>query len=189
MTFKGYRRSPERTAELNAQRWPQCALSPQERFAFEVERFWSKVDKSGECWLWVGRKNRVGGYGEADSYWRRRQKQHHTHRVAYLISFGDPGEFCVCHHCDNPPCVRPEHLFLGTRADNSQDMVAKGRARGGILLGELSPTAKLTTAEVIAIRERHARGDVSKAELARSYAVSQSLIRAVVFRKAWRHVA
>ncbi len=93
------------------------------------DRFWSKVDKHGphagrlgRCWVWIGAYY-PGGYGKT----YRGRKAVLAHRVAW----GDvPTGLCVLHHCDNPPCVRRSHLFRGTRADNSADMVAKGRQGG-----------------------------------------------------------
>lgn len=89
----------------------------------EKARFWSKVDRSGKCWVWTKSQNKQG-YG---SYAIKR-KPYRTHRVSYAMAFGDPGHNLVCHTCDNPSCVRPQHLFLGTQVSNMADMVAKGRS-------------------------------------------------------------
>lgn len=87
-----------------------------------IERFWSLVDRSGECWNWTGRTFRGYGVFSANG------TSYRAHRVAFLISADDlPDGLCVLHRCDNPSCCRPDHLFLGTYADNSHDMVAKGR--------------------------------------------------------------
>lgn len=85
--------------------------------------FWSKVDKSKECWEWTGCKDR-DGYGQF-GYNNRQWK---AHRIAYFFSHGSIDDSkLICHHCDNPKCVRPEHLYQGTVKDNSQDMINRGR--------------------------------------------------------------
>jgi hypothetical protein len=92
----------------------------------EVGRFWSKVDKSGECWVWTAKALCENGYGR----FYVGKKPLRAHRYSWELANGPitDGLF-VCHRCDNPPCVNPAHLFLGTHQDNMQDMVAKGRSR------------------------------------------------------------
>jgi hypothetical protein len=87
------------------------------------ERFWSKVQKSDGCWLWNGRN------GPPAARMLIAGRFELAHRVSWRLHFGEiPAGKYVCHHCDNPPCVRPDHLFVGTPRDNMRDMIAKGRA-------------------------------------------------------------
>lgn len=99
-----------------------------------VIRFWSCVDRTGECWVWTAYVN-PAGYGQFMRTWRSVVQ---AHRYSWELAHGpvdDPAMF-VCHHCDNPRCVRPEHLFLGTAKDNHDDMVRKGRHAHGPAFGE-----------------------------------------------------
>lgn len=93
------------------------------------ERLWEKVDKTGDCWVWTGYVN-DDGYGRFSEGGHQGRKVM-VHRVAWELLHGSvPKGMQVLHSCDNPPCVKGEHLFLGTQADNVHDMVAKGRASG-----------------------------------------------------------
>jgi hypothetical protein len=150
-----------------------------------AQRFWEKVDTSGDCWTWTGAKSPLGyGYfnaGDNDIVF--------AHRWAWAFERGlIPNRLFVCHHCDNPTCVRVDHLFLGTNTDNVRDMIAKGRGRKtGFARGESINTAKLTEHGVRLIRERHAAGE-SIRSLAREHGVNWYAIQAVVRRKTWKHV-
>lgn len=87
------------------------------------ERFWEKVDKSGDCWVWTASVD-LKGYGNF-----KHPLGSDAHTFSWTLHYGPiTGGLCVLHRCDNPPCIRPNHLFLGTRADNNLDMIDKGRA-------------------------------------------------------------
>lgn len=88
-----------------------------------MDRFWSKVNKTDGCWLWIASRHKKG-YGQ----FKLDGKMRKAHRVAWELTYGPiPPDKNVCHTCDNPPCVRPDHLFLGTNGDNVRDAVKKGR--------------------------------------------------------------
>lgn len=151
----------------------------------DVDRFWMKVDKSGECWLWTAAVD-PKGYGQFAFHdpSPRRSTTVSAPRVAYYITTGvHPGKKFVCHRCDNPRCVRPDHLFLGDVVDNTADKVAKGRQTKG----SAHAGAKLTEEQVEEIRLRYAAGEYQSA-LAESFNVSQSVISNVVNGKRWAHV-
>jgi len=156
-----------------------------------IRRFWSYVDKTDPsgCWVWIGALH-SDGYGKL---WWEGRHSYIAHRAAYEISLGDiPEGMCVCHKCDNPPCVNPDHLFLATHKDNMRDMVTKGRARGGspkgTFEGERNPGVKISTEAVLAIRLLYEQG-YSVAEISRRFAsVSYSNIWLIVKRKAWTHI-
>lgn len=149
------------------------------------DRFWAKVDQDGECWLWTGSNYR--GYGRLRVGSRRdgtRRLELATH-LAWTIANGPvPDGMWVLHRCDNPPCVRPDHLFVGTCADNVHDMIAKGRACHPRMPGELSRRNKLSNAAVAAIRARSSGGE-PQSSLAAEYGVSRSLVCMVVRGKRW----
>jgi len=146
----------------------------------QIERFWKRVSRSAGCWLWTGASD--GRYGQAHV----NKKPVKAHRLSWILSFGDiPSGLLVLHRCDNPPCVNPAHLFLGTSQDNSDDKHAKGRNRSGI--GEKCHTAVLCASLVVEIRRRHQQGE-SHARLAREFGVSPSSIGRAATRETWRHV-
>lgn len=146
--------------------------------------FWAHVDKTGDCWLWTGWRNRRG-YGQFYRRGQRPSRSLYAHRVSWELHNGaiPPGLF-VCHHRDNPPCVNPAHIFIGTIRDNHVDMVRKGRQPRG----ETSSSAKLAASQVRQIREQLAAG-VSHRRLAARYGVTQPAISLIGTGKTWRHLA
>jgi hypothetical protein len=154
-------------------------------------RFWRRVQKGPDCWRWTGgKKRRPDGslsYGVAGL--GRRQQTALAHRVAWEIVHGPiPDGKVVCHDCDNPLCVRPEHLFLGTRADNLRDMRQKGRGYvNSFPCGSAHPKARLTAEDVREIRTARADG-VTLSALASRFGVHISTIGSIARRTTWRHV-
>lgn len=176
------------------------------------ERFWSKVKKERAkgCWNWTA--GQIGdGYGEFHAFGERR-----AHRVSWVLHFEEiPPGLSVLHKCDNPLCIRPDHLFLGTQQDNMTDMVNKGRqatgdksgarlypermARGerhGLRIhpelaakGEKIGASKLTTSLVREIRIAYEQRIMDQRQLAQEYGVCQRTINCVVNRINWRHVS
>lgn len=144
------------------------------------ERFWSKVDIKGpdECWNWKAGKNE-SGYGH---FWL---DQHNVkaHRVSWLLSNGDiPDKMCVCHKCDNPSCINPSHLFLGTNNDNVKDRNKKNRQYRA--QGERHGRSKLTTAQVIEIRSDARPSKV----IAEAYNISNNYVYDLKSKKRWNFV-
>lgn len=132
-----------------------------------------------DCIEWpMGRRR--GGYGQININKRNRQ----AHRMAYEIAKGEiPAGLCVCHKCDNPPCVNPDHLFLGTNADNMRDKTLKGRQRRG----EDVPTAKLTNKTVLLIRK--ARRDGGKViDIGLQFGVNAACVSSIANGRKWAHV-
>jgi hypothetical protein len=153
----------------------------------ELKRFWSKVDKSGggdTCWNWTAYCQPTG-YGQIGLNGAIKL----AHRISYRIAYGDiPDGLCVCHTCDNRKCVNPQHLWLGTHADNMRDRDNKGRGGNVDTRGEKHGRARLTASQVIEIRRRYAAGGIFQYELAKEYGVSRQLIGFIVNRKLWSHI-
>lgn len=146
-------------------------------------RFVGFTDKSGPggCWLWTGAFKR-GGYGQL----MIANRMVSAHRAAWGLANGPiPPGMHVLHRCDNPPCVNPAHLFLGTNADNSKDKIAKGRQRGP--KGEAHPAAKLSDGDVVEIRRRWAAGE-TQAVIGRDFGATQAHVSQIVTMKTWRHL-
>lgn len=149
----------------------------------KFERAVKKNELTG-CHIWQNAKDK-NGYG-LFTVTRPRIVMRRAHRVAYEHYVGPlVGKLFVLHRCDNPSCVNPDHLFLGTNQDNMDDMKAKGRAPK--TLGEISGNTRFTEEDVLAIRARYASG-VRKVTLAREYKVNSSCIWKIVNRQRWAHI-
>lgn len=168
------------------------------------DRFWRHVDRAGPipehrpdlgpCWVWTACTERKG-YGKF--WWNGHLTA--AHRISYELTNGPiPDGLWALHHCDNRLCCNPAHLFLGTAADNTADMYAKGRAATGerhgmqmhpeaICTGERHGMARLTAVQVMDIRHQAADGVMQRA-LARRYGVAPATICLIVKRKTWRHI-
>ena len=144
------------------------------------ERLWSRLNISSQngCWEWTGHK--LNGYGQI-GLGRREHGIAYTHVLAWIIDNGrePPSGHLVCHKCDNPACCNPDHLFLGTHKDNTQDMIFKKRHS----YGEKHAT-KLTQEDVVWIKRLAARGD-TQAWIAERYSVSTSMIGHIVRGERW----
>lgn len=159
-----------------------CANQRRRRSEPEA-RFWSRVDKSGECWVWTGGRDEHG-YG---SFTLSTGNYLGAHRYSYTLAYGDPGDLRVCHTCDNPPRVNPEHLFAGTQLENIKDRVTKGRCAGGQLLGEENRHARLRALDVIEI-VRMLRAGATQAAVAVAFGVSENCIGSIARGRNWSHV-
>lgn len=169
-----------RACQFAAQRSPQAI----------VERFWSKVNQADgldSCWEWKSTRSHTYGvffYSNTSS-----KVAVFSHRFAWELTNGPiPGGLCVCHHCDNPPCCNPSHLFLGTRGDNIRDAVAKGRNYVPEPMGEKHHKAKLTEDDIRSIRAIYASGKQTQAQLGLRYGVDRAHISTIVLRKCWKKV-
>ena len=152
-------------------------------------RFWAKVDRNGPivrlelgpCWIWTGAHGHKGHGRMRDAGSVMVQAS----AVSYRINVGPTRGLCVLHCCDNPPCVRPDHLFLGTRVDNVEDMDRKGRRRPPT--GEAHGNSKLSDGKVREMRLKRAQGVTFK-ELAREFGVNVMTAHRAATGKGWRHV-
>ena len=151
-----------------------------------IEKFWAKVDKKSddECWNWTASMDRHG-YGQIGVNY----KNYRTHRIAWVIHSGEiPEGLCVCHKCDNPACVNPAHLFLGTLKDNAVDRSKKCRGVSPDNTGERNGRHKITEKDVIAIRLKYAPYIYSACKLAKEYGVTTTTIYRIVKYKTWKHI-
>ncbi len=176
------------------------------------KNFWRRILKSGDddCWIWIGGKSKNKRTGFMYGRVRLGYRHYMAHRVSWSIVNGPvPGEDlprrerpCILHKCDVTLCVNPAHLFIGTMADNINDMDSKGRRKvqsgdmhwskrkpGITARGEKSGLSKLTEAQVVEIRRLRAETSMTYREIAELMPVTASVIETVANRKTWKHVA
>lgn len=143
------------------------------------EDFWDYVSKGSDCWEWQ-RGLTYKGYGTL----RIGNKVHKAHRLAYELAISEvPPGMCVCHRCDNPKCVKPEHLFLGTNQENTADRHRKGRDPK--VRGEGHHRSKVTSDAVIDIRTKR----LPQAEFAKLYGISTGGVAHIQKFRSWKHLA
>lgn len=153
---------------------------PKSKIPIEI-RFWEYVNKTDGCWLWTGHKTK--GYGAISS---SSDKYIAAHRFSWILHNGNiPKGLCVLHRCDNPSCVNPDHLFLGTLKDNTQDMVSKGR--GHFHLGENHYYSKLKTEDIPFIKLLLENGKTLKV-IAGIFNVSQGAIFCIKSGTTWKYI-
>jgi hypothetical protein len=139
-------------------------------------RFWSKITKTESCWLWKNPSHPFG-YGR----FKFNNKIQLAHRVSYKLYNRDiTSSECVLHKCDNPGCVNPDHLFLGSRKDNALDRTMKGRT----LRGSQVPTSIFKEQDILDIRS----SSLSINQLAKQYNTGYGTIWTIVKRKTWKHI-
>jgi len=158
-----------------------------------IAAFWARVKKTDGCWVWSGGMSGCG-YGQMPMKMRDRK----AHRFSWRIHNGPiPRGLFVLHKCDNPPCVNPDHLFLGTNLDNAKDRAQKGRSAFGdrngrhthpekVLRGEASPQSKLTANQVREIREKHQGRRFGYLETAKELGVTPQAIGFIVRGVNWK---
>ncbi len=148
------------------------------------DAFWDHVNKGPGCWLWTGGRNKAG-YG----YWYYDNDTEGSHRVVWRLTFGNiPKGLMVLHHCDNPPCVRPDHLFLGTHVDNAYDAIAKDRITSNLLVRKPNERRRgLLDQEAQTIQSRYCvGGSVSHRVLASWFGLTPRQVLHIADGKSWR---
>lgn len=152
--------------------------------ADELRRFFECVPEtpSSGCLEWSGTVDRKG-YGTFRITRQSKQRNLFAARVAYALEYGNPGGLCVLHGCDNPPCMRPDHLFLGTVSDNHRDMERKGR----MPIGESHANSVLSVGSVHRIRQLVHTG-ITQRELGQRFGVSRQTIGDILCCRTWRSV-
>lgn len=178
---------------------------------YTEKTFWESMAIGGpdECWPWLKASRK--GYGRLHYKGRRNQV---ATRIAWELTHGHPGELCVLHSCDNPPCCNPRHLFLGTKTQNVEDRDSKGRTASGansgrytkpertargerhgtktkpecVKKGEAQAKAKLTNGDVLELRRLRLETTLTHFQLATRFNISVSTVWRVLSRRGWSHI-
>jgi hypothetical protein len=148
-------------------------------------RFWDKVRKAGpdECWEWTGHKQNEEGHDYGSLQLDGRAVG--AHRISYWLATGIfPTNMCVCHHCDNPSCVNPSHLFLGTPLDNTADAISKNRMLHAVMRGERNPNSKLSEGHV-ALAKKYVEAGWTYRSIARLLNIHHSTIANIMAGRRW----
>lgn len=179
---------------MQSMRVAAAELERRHGWRVDLARFQGNIERGGgdTCWEWIGSriKRRSGALSYGIATVGKRNRRVLAHRLAWLLS-GRPlePEQKVCHHCDNVACVRPDHLFVGTQADNLADMRAKGRGKlNRFPTGPAHPNAKVNETVVLSIRRLRSKG-LSLAKIAERHGLNPSTVHDIVRGKTWKHVA
>jgi HNH endonuclease len=171
---------------------PNCGnklcVNPEHLVRGDEARFWNKVQKLTEpdsCWIWIGAEDK-NGYGKFKVSSNGKDIHIRAHRYSWELFIGrkTSSKFLLCHHCDNPRCVNPHHLFLGTNQDNADDCVSKQRHG----FGEKNGASKLTEQQVLEIKRLYHNQQTTIVSLATRYNCGKSTISDIVINKTWKHL-
>ena len=149
------------------------------------ERFWEKVEKTDTCWNWKAYVENTTGYGR---FGTAKNTVENTHRWLYFhLNPGADRSLWVLHHCDNPKCVNPAHLYLGTPKNNVEDMIKRGRVRKGQLKGEKHAMATLNETQALLIRAcEFEKGGITR--LANILGIHRCTVSSIHHGKSWKHL-
>jgi hypothetical protein len=168
----------------------------------DIKRFWSKVEdrqflSADQCWLWKSASKTKAGYG---TFYIQGTSKLLATRISYFLHYeADPGDLLVCHECDNPSCVNPNHFFLGTYKDNNQDAKNKGRNAAGdrhrsrtrpesVKRGSEHGSARLSESQILFIRGMYANGGIHQEWIAQMFGVTRPHVSMIVNSNVWTHV-